>query len=185
MTGDDRAAATTRHVVVMGVSGSGKTTVAKGTSTSTGLTFGEADEFHSEFNVAMMRAGLPLDDADRWPWLRALAAWVAARSAEGVSTVLACSALTRSYRDVLRQGSPGMDFVHLDGSAEVIRARMSSRAGHYMPASLLDSQIATLEPLQADESGLVLDVSLPPDELVSAAVSRLGLPSCRVALRDR
>jgi gluconokinase len=78
-----------------------------------------------------------------------------------------------------------MEFVHLDGSAEVIRERMSSRAGHYMPASLLDSQIATLEPLQADESGLVLDVSLPPDELVSAAVSRLGLPSCRVALRDR
>jgi gluconokinase len=191
MTGDGRAAATqrgpdpTRHVVVMGVSGSGKTTVAKGISTSTGLTFAEADEFHSEFNVAMMRAGLPLDDADRWPWLRALAAWVAARSTEGVSTVLACSALTRSYRDVLRQGSPGMDFVHLDGSAEVIRERMSSRAGHYMPASLLDSQIATLEPLQADESGLVLDVSLPPDELVSAAVSRLGLPSCRVALRDR
>jgi gluconokinase len=181
MTGDRRAAATprdpgpTRHVVVMGVSGSGKTTVAKAISTSTGLRFAEADEFHSEFNVAMMRAGVPLDDADRWPWLRALAAWVADRCAEGVSTVLACSALKRSYRDVLRQGSPGMQFVHLDGPAEVIRARLSTRAGHYMPASLLDSQIATLEPLQADESGLVLDVRLPPDDLVTAAVSRLGL----------
>jgi gluconokinase len=181
MTGDGRAAAAqadrgpTRHVVVMGVSGSGKTTVAKGISSLTGLSFAEADEFHSELNVAMMRAGVPLDDADRWPWLRDLAAWMAARSAEGVSTVLACSALKRSYRDVLRQGPPGVDFVHLDGPVKVIRERMSRRAGHYMPASLLDSQIATLEPLQPDESGLVLDVSLSPDELVSAAIGRLGL----------
>jgi gluconokinase len=181
MTGDRHAAATprepgrTRHVVVMGVSGSGKTTVAKAISTSTGLRFAEADEFHSEFNVAMMRAGVPLDDADRWPWLHSLAAWVADRSAKGASTVLACSALKRSYRDVLRQGSPGMQFVHLDGPADMIRQRLSSRAGHYMPASLLDSQIATLEPLQADESGLVLDVCLPPDDLASTAVSRLGL----------
>jgi gluconokinase len=181
MTGDGRTAAAprdpgaTRHVVVMGVSGSGKTTVAKGISALTGLTFAEADEFHSAGNVAMMRAGVPLKDADRWPWLRALAGWMAARSAEGVSTVLACSALKRSYRDVLRQGPPGIDFVHLDGPAEVIRERMSRRAGHYMPASLLDSQLAALEPLQPDESGVVLDVSLSPDELISAAVARLGL----------
>ncbi|MEV1287435.1 gluconokinase [Micromonospora sp. NPDC049679] len=181
MTGDDRAAATPgdpgapRHVVVMGVSGSGKTTVAQGISNATGLRFAEADEFHSEFNVAMMRAGVPLDDADRWPWLLALAAWMATRSAEGVSTVLACSALKRSYRDVLRQGPPGMEFVHLDGPAEVIRERVSRRAGHYMPASLLDSQIATLEPLQPDEIGLLLDVAMSPDELVSAAVRGLGL----------
>lgn len=176
----------TRHVVVMGVSGSGKTTVAKGISNLTGLRFAEADEFHSEFNVAMMRAGVPLDDADRWPWLRKLAAWMASRSAEGVSTVLACSALKRSYRDVLRQGPPAIDFVHLDGPAEVIRERMSRRLGHYMPASLLNSQIATLEPPQPDESGLALDVSLPPDELVSAAVSRLGLSPYRaVGLKDR
>jgi gluconokinase len=165
----------TRHVVVMGVSGSGKTTVAQGISASTGLRFAEADDFHSEINVARMRAGVPLDDADRWPWLRELAAWTAARSAEDVSTVLACSALKRSYRDVLRQGSPSMDFVHLDGPAAVIRERMSRRAGHYMPISLLESQIAALEPLQPDESGLVLDASLPPAELVSMAVRRLGL----------
>ena len=170
-----RDAGRSRHVVVMGVSGAGKTTVAKGISIATGLRFAEADEFHSECNVATMRSGVPLEDADRWPWLRELTAWLAACSADGVSTVLACSALKRSYRDVLRQGSPGLDFVHLDGTAEVIRERMSRRPGHYMPASLLDSQIAILEPLQPDESGLVLDVTLPPDELVSAAVSRLGL----------
>jgi gluconokinase len=185
MTGDGPVAAghrglsPTRHVVVMGVSGSGKTTVANGISTLTGLRFAEADEFHSAANVAMMSAGVPLDDSDRWPWLRALAAWMAARSAEGVSTVLACSALKRSYRDVLRQGPPSVDLVHLDGPAELIRERISVRSGHYMPASLLDSQIATLEPPIADEFGVVLDISLSPDELVSAAVSRLGLHPVR------
>ena len=164
-----------RHVVVMGVSGAGKTTVARGISAATGLSFAEADDFHSAGNVATMRSGVPLQDADRWPWLRDLAAWMAACSADGVSTVLACSALKRSYRDVLRQGPPGVDFVHLDGAPEVIRERMSRREGHYMPASLLDSQIAILEPLQPDESGLVLDVGLAPAELVRAAVDRLGL----------
>ncbi|NJC70524.1 gluconokinase [Planosporangium thailandense] len=184
MTGDGRAATNrrgatpTRHIVVMGVSGSGKTTVAKEIGRLTALAFAEADEFHSADNVAMMRAGVPLDDADRWPWLRALATWMAARAGEGVSTVLACSALKRSYRDVLRLGAPDTEFVHLDGPVEVIRERLATRAGHYMPASLLDSQVAILEPLQADESGLVLDASLTPAELVSAAVSKLGLP-CR------
>lgn len=159
----------------MGVSGAGKTTVAKGISALTGLTFAEADEFHSALNVATMRAGVPLDDASRWPWLRRLADWMAARSAEGASTVLACSALKRSYRDVLRQGGLVIDFVHLDGPADVIRERMSRRVGHYMPASLLNSQIATLEPPQPGESAITLDVSRLPDELVLAAVSRLGL----------
>jgi gluconokinase len=174
MTGDRRP---TRHVVVMGVSGAGKTTVARGISELTGLRFAEADEFHSESNVARMRSGVPLDDAARWPWLRNLADWMAARYAEGVSTVLACSALKRSYRDLLRQGPPGVEFVHLDGSVEVIRDRMTRRAGHYMPASLLASQAAILERLGPDESGLLLDVSLAPDELVTAAVDRLGLPT--------
>ncbi|MER7474955.1 gluconokinase [Micromonospora sp. NPDC000018] len=177
MTGESRPGtpAATRHVVVMGVSGAGKTTVAQGISARTGLAFAEADEFHSPANVAQMRAGVPLDDAARLPWLRDLAAWMAARSAEGVSTVLACSALKRSYRDVLRQGPPSVEFVHLDGPAEVIRDRMARRAGHYMPASLLESQLATLEQPHPDESVLVLDVSLTPDELVSAAVDGLGL----------
>lgn len=181
MTGDGgavpgpRRPGQTRHVVVMGVSGSGKTTVAKGIAAATGLTFAEADEFHPESNVALMRAGVPLEDAHRWPWLHALADWMAARAAEGVSTVLACSALRRAYRDVLREGPPRVDFVHLDGPAELIRERMSLRAGHYMPTSLLDSQIATLEPPQPDEGILVLDIARAPEELVAAAIDRLRL----------
>lgn len=165
-----------RHVVVMGVSGAGKTTVAQGISELTGLRFAEADEFHSAANVAQMRAGIPLDDAQRWPWLRSLAAWMADRHAEGVSTILACSALKRSYRDVLRQGPPNVEFLHLDGTAELIRDRLGRRVGHYMPASLLDSQRATLEHLEPDESGVVLEVTASPDDLVAAAITRLGLP---------
>jgi gluconokinase len=165
----------TRHVVVMGVSGSGKTTVAHGLAAATGLLFAEADDFHSRANVEKMRAGTPLDDDDRWPWLRDLAEWMAERATEGRSTVIACSALRRSYRDVLAQGPPSIDFVHLDGPVAVIRDRMASRTGHYMPASLLDSQVATLEPLQPDESGIELDVSLPPEELVARAVRGLDL----------
>ncbi|MER7167969.1 gluconokinase [Micromonospora sp. NPDC000207] len=169
----------TRHVVVMGVSGAGKTTVAQGVAELTGLTFAEADEFHSEANVAQMRAGVPLDDDARWPWLRALADWMGERHRAGVSTVLACSALRRTYRDLLREGPPTVDFVHLAGPTEVIRERMSLRAGHYMPASLLDSQTATLEPLLPDEQGVVLDLRLTTEALVEAAVEQLGL-----SLRD-
>ncbi|SCF13685.1 gluconate kinase, SKI family [Micromonospora viridifaciens] len=166
----------TRHIVVMGVSGAGKTTVARGISELTGLRFAEADEFHTEAHVAQMRAGIPLDDAARWPWLRALAGWMAQRHAEGVSTILACSALKRSYRDVLRQGPPDVEFLHLDGAAELIRDRLSRRVGHYMPASLFDSQRAILEPLEPDESGVVLEVAASPDDLVRIAIDRLGLP---------
>jgi gluconokinase len=131
-----------------------------------------------------MRAGVPLDDEDRWPWLRALAGWMADRHAEGVSTVLTCSALKRAYRDVLRQGPADVEFLHLDGAAELIRDRLDRRVGHYMPASLFDSQRAILEPLGPDESGVLLEVAAPPDELVRAAVGRLGLP-LRAAVAGR
>ncbi|TDC86208.1 gluconokinase [Micromonospora sp. KC606] len=173
MTGDP---ALTRHVVVMGVSGAGKTTLARLLADATGLVFGEADEFHTAANVARMRSGVPLDDAARWPWLRDLAGWMTARHREGVSTVLACSALKRYYRDVLRKGPPTVDFVHLDGPADVIRERMSLRAGHYMPASLLDSQTDALETLGPDERGVVLDLRLPVATLVPVVAERLGLP---------
>ncbi len=174
MTGETTPTGT-RHVVVMGVSGCGKTTVATRVSAMTGYVFAEADDFHTEANVLKMAAGVPLDDDDRWPWLHSLAVWMAERAAAGQSTVIACSALRRGYRDVLADGPPSVDFVHLDGPPEVIRARLSRRVGHYMPASLLDSQIATLEPLAADERGVVLDVTLSPDELAEQAVRRLGL----------
>jgi gluconokinase len=188
MTGEDTAGTpldldgVTRHVVVMGVSGCGKTTVAHGIAQATGLIFAEADDFHSRANVEKMRAGIPLDDADRWPWLHDLAAWMGERALEGRSTVIACSALKRAYRDLLRAGPPSLDFVHLDGSAEVIRARLSTREGHYMPTSLLDSQIATLEPLASDERGVVLDVALAPDELVAQAIAGLQLADVRGSL---
>ncbi|MET9245461.1 gluconokinase [Nonomuraea sp. NPDC003709] len=174
MTGEQRR---TRHIVVMGVSGAGKTTVARRISELTGLRFAEADEFHPEANVARMRSGIPLDDADRWPWLRDLAAWMAARHAEGVSTVLACSALKRSYRDVLRQGPPEVEFVLLDGPATLIRDRLTRRTDHYMSPGLFDSQRAILEHLGPEESGMVLEVALSPDELAAAVATRLGLPT--------
>lgn len=159
-----------KHIVVMGVSGSGKTTVAEGVALELGFAFAEADEYHPEANVAKMAAGHPLTDDDRWPWLDALAEWIREREAAGESTVMACSALRRVYRDVLRRGGENVEFVHVDGPAQVIRDRMNHRAGHFMPASLLDSQIATLEPLQPDEAGVVLDVAKTKDELISEAV---------------
>lgn len=161
------------HIVVMGISGSGKSTVAHGLVQATGYAFAEADEFHPQANVDKMAAGHALTDEDRWPWLAALADWMSRQAAQGTSTVMACSALRRSYRDVLRRGAPDTVFVHVDGSAEVIRDRMNHRDGHFMPASLLNSQIATLEPLEPDERGVVLDVSKPPQELVDDALAWL------------
>ena len=174
-TGDASAAtgATIRHVVVMGVSGCGKTTVAQGIARVTGMRFAEADSFHSASNVAKMSAGHPLADADRWPWLDSLAQWMAAEDALGHSTVIACSALRRAYRDVLRTGPPTLSFIHLDGPVGVVQERLAARRGHYMPASLLGSQLETLQPLQPDESGVVLDLTRSPEELVADAVSWL------------
>ena len=168
----------------MGVAGCGKSTVARSVSAMTGMTFGEADEFHPALNVARMRSGLPLDDADRRPWLAELAAWLAAHHAQGVSTVLACSALRRGYRDTLRDGAPGLEFVHLHASAALIRDRLAQREDHYMPASLLDSQLAALELLQQDERGIVLDAAQPPDDLVATIVQQLHLPIRDVAGPD-
>lgn len=166
----------TRHVVVMGVSGSGKTTIGRGITEATGFEFAEADEFHSPENIAKMEAGTPLTDDDRWPWLEDLAAWMEARSQAGASTVITCSALRRTYRDVLRDGPPSVDFLHLDGPAEVIAARMEHREGHFMPTSLLQSQIDTLEALEPDESGIILDLRRPPEELIAQALAWLDVP---------
>jgi len=163
----------TRHVVVMGVSGSGKTTIARGVADALGFHFVEADEFHSKDNIAKMESGVPLTDEDRWPWLRALSTWMSEQADAGRSTVITCSALRRSYRDVLREGPPSVDFLHLAGPAEVIRERMADREGHFMPTSLLQSQIDTLEPLDADESGIVLDLRAAPEQLIAESVAWL------------
>lgn len=162
------------HVVVMGVSGCGKSTVGASAAAALGWPFAEGDDAHPPANIAAMRSGRALTDDDRWPWLHALAAWIAEHDAAGRSSVLACSALRRSYRDVLRSGAGRVLFVHLDGPPEVIRSRLAERTGHFMPGSLLASQLATLEPLAPDENGLVLDVRNPPAklaELLAAHVS--------------
>jgi gluconokinase len=160
-------------LVVMGVSGSGKTTVAQRVAQRLGWVFAEGDDFHPPANVAKMRAGHPLTDEDRWPWLRTLADWIGAREAAAEDAVLTCSALKRAYRDVLADGHPSVRFVHVTASDDTIRRRLEHRRGHYMPASLLTSQLAALEPLQPDEPGLTLPGDGDPDDVVSDLVARL------------
>ncbi len=159
-------------VVVMGVSGSGKTTVGAALAQRLRVPFADADDFHPPENVAKMSAGVPLTDDDREPWLRTIAAWLDAHTAGG--GVVSCSALKRSYRDLLREHATHAYFLHLHGDRDVIAARMAGRPGHFMPAALVDSQFATLEPLQADEHGTALDVSAPVDDLVEQSLQILA-----------
>lgn len=163
------------HIVVMGVSATGKTSVATEMAARLGYDFIEGDSHHPEANIAKMEAGTPLTDDDRMPWLKALAELLAERHAEGRSTVLTCSALRRSYRDVLRTAVPGGEifFVHLNAPFDVLRDRMSQRTKHFMPTSLLQSQFDTLEPLEPDEAGAVVDVSPPLEDVVTDAVNRV------------
>lgn len=144
--------------VVMGVSGCGKSEVGQRLAQALDVRFLEGDAYHSPSNVAKMAAGIPLDDADRADWLRALQAEIAQARAGGAGLVLACSALKRRYRDLLRAAAPDLRFAHLSGPRELIAERMLARTAHYMPASLLASQLRDLEPLEPDESGVVLDI---------------------------
>ena len=154
-----------RHHVVMGVAGCGKTTVGEALAATLGVPFADADDFHSAAARASMAAGIPLVDSDRWPWLDRLVAWLDEHADTG--GVLACSALRRGYRDRLRTASRPVGFAELDVAPDVLRDRMTQRVGHYMPVALLESQLATLEPLQADE-GIRLDGTLPVPDLVTA-----------------
>jgi gluconokinase len=153
-------------IVVMGVSGSGKSTVGAALAQRLGVPFADADDFHPPANIAKMEAGIALDDDDRYPWLEAIGGWLADNC--GTGGVMSCSALKRRYRDQLRRHCPQTEFVHLSGSPEVIAARQASRPGHFMPASLMASQFATLEPLQPDERGVTLDVSHDIDSIVES-----------------
>jgi gluconokinase len=159
-------------IVLMGVSGSGKTTVGKLLAQALGAEFAEGDAYHPPQNVEKMRRGIPLEDADRWPWLERLNVEIDRWLAAGKTVVLACSALKQSYRDVLANGRPGVRFVHLEGDKELLRRRLNRRQGHYMPASLLDSQLAALEP-PAD--GVTVDVDGMPEAIAATIVRRLGM----------
>lgn len=150
----------------MGVCGCGKSEVGRGLAAALGMRFLEGDAYHSTANVAKMAAGIPLTDADRADWLQRLQDELAAARACGTSVVLACSALKRRYRDLLRAADPELRFAHLAGPRELIAERMQSRTAHYMPLSLLDSQLRDLEPLAADEAGVLLDIRNPPAVLV-------------------
>lgn len=159
-------------VVVMGVSGAGKTTVAEILAHRLGWQEAEADDFHPAANVAKMHDGIPLTDEDRQPWLAALRQWI--NAAPG-SVILTCSALKRRYRDVLRTADAKVVFVHLDGDHDLIRQRITRRIGHFMPPSLLESQFAALEPLDPDEAGLVVDIDDEPDVIADEAMRALQL----------
>ncbi|MFZ1430218.1 MAG: gluconokinase [Geminicoccaceae bacterium] len=165
----------TQHLVVMGVSGCGKSTVAEGLAAALGWPFDEGDRFHPQTSIDKMAAGVPLTDEDRWPWLRILADRIAAREREGRPSILSCSSLRRAYRDVLRSGAPRVRFLHLHGDRAVLAERLGARTDHFFPADLLDSQFAALETLGPDEDGVVVDVALGPAEQVREGLRRLGL----------
>lgn len=147
----------------MGVSGVGKSTVGAALAARLGVPFEDADDLHPAANVAKMRAGHPLDDEDRWPWLDAVGRWLAEHPDGGV---MACSALKRSYRDRLRRHAPQARFLLLQGPREVVERRQADRPGHFMPPTLMGSQLAILEPLEPDEDGIVLDVDRGVEEVV-------------------
>jgi len=162
-----------RHLVVMGVSGSGKTTVGERLAGRLGVPFAEGDAFHTEGSRAKMAAGIPLTDADRWPWLASLRDWMSTNAARGTGSVVACSALRRPYRDILREADGQVVLVHLLAEPAVLSVRMDQRVDHYMPPSLLASQLGTLEPLEPDEPGLVIDVERDVDLVVATVLRRL------------
>ncbi len=159
------------RIVVMGVSGCGKSTVGAALAQALGLRFVEGDSLHPPRNVALMAAGTPLTDEDRREWLEAVARVLADAAHDGV--VVSCSALKRSYRDLLRASAPDLTLVHLRGEPALLAERMAARKGHYMPASLLQSQLQTLEPPGADETVYTADVAEPPQRLVSQLFQRL------------
>jgi gluconokinase len=162
-------------IIIMGVSGSGKTVVGRLLAARLGWAFHDADDFHPAENVRKMEAGQPLTDTDREPWLGRLAALLDTASRD-TPLVLACSALKRSYRQRLGLPHPARRLVSLTGPADLLRKRIEQRAGHFMPAALLDSQLATLEPPAAAELPIVIDVSAAPEALAERITAALGLP---------
>jgi beta-N-acetylhexosaminidase len=172
MTGEETLMSTKHRIIVMGVSGCGKTTIGDLVARELGVPFLDGDSLHPVENVAKMAAGTPLTDEDRWPWLATVGAELANAGDGGL--VLACSALRRSYRDAIRDQAPDTVFLHLHGSKEVLKARTEGRTGHFMPPALLESQLATLEPLEADEKGVVVDIAAPVTQVVTEALAGIA-----------
>lgn len=169
-------------IVVMGVSGCGKSTVGLALAERLGVHFIDGDALHPLANIQKMAQGIALEDSDRWPWLADVGRTLRDHKDSGL--VIACSALKRSYRNVIRWEAPRTIFLHAHGPASVIRSRMSARAGHFMPATLLASQLDTLESLDATEDGFILDITLQVGDIVDAAVTELtstGRPACTAA----
>lgn len=162
-------------IIVMGPSGVGKTTAAQLLCERLGWPFAEGDEFHPPENIEKMSAGIPLEDADRAPWLAILRDWISGKARDGVDTVLTCSALKRSYRDTLREADARVVFLELVANQDLVAERLSHRKGHYMPATLLASQFAALEELDADEDGVKISVDASPQEITERAIAALGL----------
>lgn len=160
-------------LVIMGVAGTGKSTIAALLAGRLGWPFLEGDDLHPPANVAKMAAGHALVDDDRWPWLERIAEWIDARQEAGEPGIVTCSALRRSYRDVLRRD--GVVFVHLTGDREIVFDRLTRRQGHFMPTALFDSQWATLESLEDDEAHLIVDVALTPEQQAAEITGRLRL----------
>jgi gluconokinase len=161
-------------LIVMGVSGAGKTTIGELVAKQLGWSFVDGDDLHPQANVDKMRSGVPLTDADRAPWLAAIGAWIDARDAAGEPGVVACSALKRAYRDGLLAGRPQVRLVYLRGSQSEIADRLARRSGHFWPASLLASQFADLEEPAADEDAIVVDIGQTPEAVAKAVVERLS-----------
>jgi len=160
--------------VLMGVSGSGKSTVGKALAQRLGWAFADGDIFHPRVNVEKMRAAQPLDDADRAPWLSAIAAQIGTWHAEGVKGIIACSALKRRYRDIIIAPYKAVQLIYLQGSQALVAERLRRRHGHFMPAGLLDSQFAALEPPAPDEKAIVVSIEQPVDAIVEYIVTALS-----------
>lgn len=184
MTIDDGTSEGAPQIIVMGVSGSGKSTIGALIAGALGVPFVDGDSLHPQSNIEKMAGGQPLNDDDRWPWLATVGTSLADAGRQGAGMVIACSALRRAYRDAILAAAPKTRFVHLAGSREVLASRLEGRSDHFMPPALLDSQFATLEPLGEDEPGIVVDINQQVPAIVSEAVTKLGSPTSTPAAAD-